>query len=84
MYGPTRTGPMNYLVSSLTRLPPRPSPLEALADVPATVYGLEPVWGAVFAWFLLAVKDGTRAAWIGAAHVLCKLVLLFLVLCIFH
>jgi hypothetical protein len=47
---------INYLVFSLKRLPPRPSPLEALADVSATVYGLEPVRGAAFAWFLLGER----------------------------
>jgi len=56
----------------------------AMGDVSATetaiVYGLEPVWGAAFAWFLLGERwDNT--AWIGAALVLCKLVFLSLVLC---
>jgi drug/metabolite transporter (DMT)-like permease len=59
----------------------------ALRDVSATetaiVYGLEPVWGAAFAWFLLGER-WDNAAWIGAALVLCKLVLPFLVLCLFH
>ncbi|CAL4935505.1 unnamed protein product [Urochloa decumbens] len=46
----------------------------AMGDVSATetaiVYGLEPVWGAAFAWFLLGERwDNT--AWIGAALVLC-------------
>uniref|UniRef100_J3LS09 EamA domain-containing protein n=2 Tax=Oryza brachyantha TaxID=4533 RepID=J3LS09_ORYBR len=46
----------------------------AMGDVSATetaiVYGLEPVWGAAFAWFLLGERwDDT--AWLGAALVLC-------------
>lgn len=48
----------------------------AMAHVSATetaiVYGLEPVWGAAFAWFLLGER-WDNAAWIGAALVLCKL-----------
>ncbi|XP_014754310.1 uncharacterized protein LOC100834566 isoform X2 [Brachypodium distachyon] len=36
----------------------------------AIVYGLEPVWGAALAWFLLGERWDT-AAWIGAALVLC-------------
>ncbi|PVH31344.1 hypothetical protein PAHAL_9G120700 [Panicum hallii] len=46
----------------------------AMGDVSATetaiVYGLEPVWGATFAWFLLGER-WDNAAWIGAALVLC-------------
>ncbi|XP_044364988.1 uncharacterized protein [Triticum aestivum] len=46
----------------------------AMAHVSATetaiVYGLEPVWGAAFAWFLLGER-WDNAAWIGAALVLC-------------
>ncbi|XP_062212173.1 uncharacterized protein LOC133913128 isoform X2 [Phragmites australis] len=46
----------------------------AMGDVSATetaiVYGLEPVWGAAFAWFLLGER-WDNAAWIGAALVLC-------------
>ncbi|CAM0875231.1 unnamed protein product [Alopecurus aequalis] len=46
----------------------------AMAHVSATetaiVYGLEPVWGAGFAWFLLGER-WDNAAWIGAALVLC-------------
>ncbi|KAG8097913.1 hypothetical protein GUJ93_ZPchr0013g37419 [Zizania palustris] len=46
----------------------------AMADVSATetaiVYGLEPVWGAAFAWFLLGER-WDNAAWFGAALVLC-------------
>ena len=57
----------------------------AMGDVSATetviVYGLEPVWGAAFAWFLLGER-WDNAAWIGAALVLCKLVFLILVLCL--
>ena len=57
----------------------------AMGDVSATetaiVYGLEPVWGAAFAWFLLGER-WDNAAWIGAALVLCKLVFLISVLCL--
>lgn len=57
----------------------------AMGDVSATetaiVYGLEPVWGAAFAWFLLGER-WDNAAWIGAALVLCKLMFLCLVLCL--
>ncbi|XP_039831867.1 uncharacterized protein LOC120692580 isoform X1 [Panicum virgatum] len=46
----------------------------AMGDVSATetaiVFGLEPVWGAAFAWFLLGER-WDNAAWIGAALVLC-------------
>ncbi|WVZ60226.1 hypothetical protein U9M48_010277 [Paspalum notatum var. saurae] len=46
----------------------------AMGDVSATetaiVYGLEPVWGAAFAWFLLGER-WDNASWIGAALVLC-------------
>ncbi|CAI0394181.1 unnamed protein product [Linum tenue] len=35
----------------------------------AVIYGLEPLWGAGFAWFLLGERWGT-AGWIGAALVL--------------
>ncbi|CAL4918623.1 unnamed protein product [Urochloa decumbens] len=46
----------------------------AMGDVSATetaiVYGLEPVWGAAFAWFLLSER-WDNAEWIGAALVLC-------------
>uniref|UniRef100_A0A0E0P084 EamA domain-containing protein n=1 Tax=Oryza rufipogon TaxID=4529 RepID=A0A0E0P084_ORYRU len=46
----------------------------AMGDVSATetaiVYGLEPVWGAAFAWFLLGER-WDNAAWVGAALVLC-------------
>lgn len=49
--------------------------LDAMGDVSATetaiIYGLEPVWGAAFAWFLLGERWGTTE-WIGAALVLCK------------
>ncbi|XP_008809804.2 uncharacterized protein LOC103721388 isoform X2 [Phoenix dactylifera] len=48
--------------------------LDAMGDVSATeaaiIYGLEPVWGAAFAWFLLGERWGTTG-WIGAALVLC-------------
>lgn len=45
----------------------------AMRDVSATetaiIYGLEPVWGAGFAWFLLGERWGT-SGWIGALLVL--------------
>ncbi|KAF3432175.1 hypothetical protein FNV43_RR26914 [Rhamnella rubrinervis] len=47
--------------------------MAAMCDVSATetaiIYGLEPVWGAGFAWFLLGERWGT-AGWIGALLVL--------------
>lgn len=47
--------------------------MSALCDISATetaiVYGLEPIWGAGFAWFLLGERWGTMG-WIGAALVL--------------
>ncbi|KAK6922217.1 EamA domain, partial [Dillenia turbinata] len=47
--------------------------MAAMCDVSATetaiIYGLEPVWGAAFAWFLLGERWGTMG-WIGAALVL--------------
>ncbi|KAK4430313.1 hypothetical protein Salat_1332000 [Sesamum alatum] len=47
--------------------------MTAMRDVSATetaiIYGLEPVWGAGFAWFLLGERWGVRG-WIGAALVL--------------
>lgn len=47
----------------------------AMRDVSATetaiIYGLEPVWGAGFAWCLLGERWG-RIGWIGAALVLGK------------
>ncbi|KAK2664512.1 hypothetical protein Ddye_003086 [Dipteronia dyeriana] len=47
--------------------------ISAMRDVSATetavIYGLEPLWGAGFAWFLLGERWGT-AGWIGAALVL--------------
>ncbi|GFS34402.1 hypothetical protein Acr_00g0033840 [Actinidia rufa] len=47
----------------------------AMRDVSATetaiIYGLEPVWGAGFAWFLLGERWG-MTGWIGAALVLGK------------
>lgn len=48
----------------------------AMCDVSATetaiIYGLEPVWGAAFAWFLLGERWGTTG-WVGAALVLGKM-----------
>ncbi|XP_027167538.1 uncharacterized protein LOC113767590 isoform X1 [Coffea eugenioides] len=47
--------------------------MAAMRDVSATetavIYGLEPIWGAGFAWFLLGERWGT-AGWIGAALIL--------------
>ncbi|KAK9278907.1 hypothetical protein L1049_028488 [Liquidambar formosana] len=47
--------------------------MAAMRDVSATetaiIYGLEPLWGAGFAWFLLGERWGT-CGWIGAALVL--------------
>ncbi|KAG9445569.1 hypothetical protein H6P81_011697 [Aristolochia fimbriata] len=47
--------------------------IAAMCDVSATetaiIYGLEPLWGAAFAWFLLGERWGT-SGWIGAALVL--------------
>lgn len=47
--------------------------MTAMCDVSATeaaiIYGLEPVWGAGFAWFLLGERWGI-SGWIGAALVL--------------
>ncbi|KAL3824234.1 hypothetical protein ACJIZ3_020263 [Penstemon smallii] len=47
--------------------------MAAMRDVSATetaiIYGLEPVWGAGFAWFLLGERWGL-SGWIGAALVL--------------
>ncbi|XP_059641833.1 uncharacterized protein LOC132283824 [Cornus florida] len=47
--------------------------IAAMRDVSATetaiIYGMEPLWGAAFAWFLLGERWGT-AGWIGAALVL--------------
>ncbi|CAI9753608.1 unnamed protein product [Fraxinus pennsylvanica] len=47
--------------------------ISALRDVSATetavVYGLEPLWGASFAWFLLGERRGA-AGWMGAALIL--------------
>lgn len=49
--------------------------MAAMLDVSATetaiIYGLEPVWGAGFAWFLLGERWGT-IGWIGASLVLGK------------
>jgi len=47
--------------------------MSAMSDVSATetaiIYGLEPVWGAGFAWFLLGERWGP-SGWVGAALVL--------------
>ncbi|KAL8471041.1 hypothetical protein ACS0TY_033565 [Phlomoides rotata] len=42
---------------------------DVLATETAIIYGLEPVWGAGFAWFLLGERWGV-SGWIGAALVL--------------
>ncbi|KAJ4791378.1 Integral membrane protein [Rhynchospora pubera] len=46
----------------------------AMSDISATetaiVYGLEPVWGAAFAWFLLGERWNSTA-WFGAVLILC-------------
>ncbi|CAI9296881.1 unnamed protein product [Lactuca saligna] len=48
--------------------------MAAMRDISATetavIYGLEPVWGAGFAWFLLGERWGVYG-WFGAALVLC-------------
>ncbi|PKA59536.1 hypothetical protein AXF42_Ash016560 [Apostasia shenzhenica] len=48
--------------------------MDAMRDVSATetaiIYGLEPIWGAAFAWFLLGER-WSNSTWIGAALVLC-------------
>ena len=55
----------------------------AMRDVSATetaiIYGLEPIWGAGFAWFLLGERWGTLG-WIGASLVLGKYFILLLAL----
>lgn len=47
--------------------------IAAMRDVSATetavIYGLEPIWGAGFAWFLLGERWG-MTGWIGAAFIL--------------
>ncbi|XXG40916.1 hypothetical protein AAC387_Pa01g1509 [Persea americana] len=47
--------------------------MAAMCDISATetaiIYGLEPVWGAAFAWFLLGERWST-AGWVGAVLVL--------------
>ena len=49
--------------------------MAAMRNVSATetaiIYGLEPVWGAGFAWFLLGERWDTTG-WIGAALLLGK------------
>lgn len=48
-----------------------------MRDVSATetaiIYGLEPVWGAAFAWFLLGERWGV-VGWIGAALIIGRLI----------
>ncbi|KAJ0537703.1 putative EamA domain-containing protein [Helianthus annuus] len=47
--------------------------MTAMRDISATetaiIYGLEPIWGAGFAWFLLGERWGLPG-WFGAALVL--------------
>lgn len=47
--------------------------MNAMRDVSATesaiIYGMEPIWGAAFAWFLLGERWGV-SGWIGAALIL--------------
>lgn len=49
--------------------------IAAMHDVSATetvvIYGMEPLWGACFAWFVLGERWGV-AGWIGAALILGK------------
>jgi drug/metabolite transporter (DMT)-like permease len=56
-----------------------------MRDVSATetaiIYGLEPLWGAGFAWFLLGERWGT-SGWIGAALVLGKCLFYFFLCCL--
>lgn len=55
--------------------------MAAMRDVSATetaiIYGLEPVWGAGFAWFILGERWGATG-WLGAALVLGKSGFIFL------
>ena len=61
--------------------------MDAMRDVSATetaiIYGLEPVWGAGFAWFLLGER-WSSLGWIGAALVLGKLTFCFPVIIHYH
>ena len=61
--------------------------MDAMHDVSATetaiIYGLEPVWGAGFAWFLLGERWGSLG-WIGAALVLGKVTFCLLVIIHYH
>ncbi|RVW17010.1 MLP-like protein 43 [Vitis vinifera] len=64
--------------------------MDAMRDVSATetaiIYGLEPVWGAGFAWFLLGER-WSSLGWIGAALVLGQvlgLIICYLTIFIFH
>lgn len=54
--------------------------MDAMCDVSATetaiIYGLEPVWGAAFAWFLLGER-WSSLGWMGAALVLGIYILFF-------
>lgn len=54
--------------------------IAAMCDVSATetaiIYGLEPVWGAAFAWLLLGERWGING-WIGAALVIGKILFFF-------
>lgn len=50
--------------------------MSAMCDVSATetaiIYGLEPLWGAAFAWILLGER-WDAVGWIGAALILSKM-----------
>lgn len=54
--------------------------MSAMCDVSATetaiIYGMEPVWGAGFAWFLLGERWGPTG-WIGASLVLGNIHILY-------
>jgi len=56
--------------------------MAAMRDVSATetaiIYGLEPVWGAGFAWVLLDERWG-MTGWIGAALVLGRIIFMFFI-----
>ncbi|KAK6127635.1 hypothetical protein DH2020_038614 [Rehmannia glutinosa] len=64
---------MSVLGISMLECSGSPPNIAAMRDVSATetavIYGLEPVWGAGFAWFLLGERWGL-AGWIGAALIL--------------
>lgn len=76
-----------FLMNNLINLKKQKMPflqIAAMRDVSATetavIYGLEPIWGAGFAWFLLGERWGMMG-WIGAALILGKIQFLD---CLFH